>query len=447
LHTISLLCSAGAIAILVSLRAARAGSELDWITLEAGVTVAAMAVVISLGCSPAGMRDPAQIADNRLMAVEAGFNTMLDTLRPLMADLNSGILPSPAPPAPANPSLRSKRFSVRLIASDRNTLRADLHVIFTKRPKLLVSSPLGDFTVYAGCIDSAFPTKISAPLSSLHGRGISSPCTDQACSALALVAGINEGESHHERREDDEFSTSLKSVSTASNRKHRDTNQPSEQSLRLAMGMVANLNASQTTPLETFRPGTSAGVVPPKVAAEEPSILFALAGSHIQTIPGFELDHSGSIVSVQQAPGRKARTEALAKTCGCRRVSSMLYVKTNRTALVDNFGILRDHDDLERLCRPNFQQCISGTPRLAATSLGRNTDNSDSDYFSDEEAKQTPTDGYFQGLKEKRMGNENLQHLAVLFDSIQERDRCLSFFDAADLIPPTPKLESGYGEP
>jgi hypothetical protein len=209
--------------------------------------------------------------------------------------------------------------------------------------------------------------------------------------------------------------------------------------------MVASLNASQIGPLETFRPGSNAAVVPPKAAADEASILFAVAESHIQIFAGADLDHSASMVTVQNspAPGAMQRIEAMASSCGCRRAPSVPHSNAPGAAIDDNFGVLRSFDDLEKLCRPQFQSQWYGSPttRSPLVPLGRCCDNSDSDYMSDEEVKQTPTDGYLKDMKEKRAGNEGLQHLAVLFDSTQERDHCLSFFDAAGLIHAQPNLE------
>merc|ERR1719215_376934 len=103
--------------------------------MEAVFTVMALALVVFVGCSPTGVGDRAKDADVRLSVLEAAFNTMLDTLRPLMGDLGGGAAGCSEPVSPGGALVAFSRFSVRLITTDRNTLRCDLHVLCKDSPQ------------------------------------------------------------------------------------------------------------------------------------------------------------------------------------------------------------------------------------------------------------------------------------------------------------------------
>jgi hypothetical protein len=112
-------------------------------------------------------------------------------------------------------------------------------------------------------------------------------------------------------------------------------------------------------------------------------------------------------------------------------------------AEAESFGVLRSGDELERLCKAAPSLFLAGTPtRQLSKPLGRLSSDSDSDdsnatdverLESGETEKMLPAEGYFSEAK------YTSQHLAVVFDSVEERDRCLSLFEVAGLLPePSP---------
>jgi len=418
-------CASAILVLLLCLRAARALTDMNSasVEVEALTTYVAMIILVLVGCWPYGVRDRAWEADIRLLTLEAGFNCMLDSLRPLMGDLNGGILPSPMFPTPSgNPLLSSMLFPVRLISTDRNTLRAYIHAPGDSS-KLVVSCPLGNFALTAERVQSVFPTilGISAANPTLWNGGMGSPSSGQGLSAMAATVGINLGGGRQRRREDDEYSTSLASVSTASTLKRIGGNQPSEASLKLAMNMVAELNR-HGEPLEAFRAHQNAGMVPPKAPVDEPSLLFALLEDHVRFMLSAGPDHTHS--AAQVAGG----TEDGCRSCCSRQCAA------GALEAEDRFGVLRSRDSLERLC--TSPPTTAGTPaqfgtpsRPTATPLGRFSDSDSDGFLSDEEPKPNPADTYI-----KETCGEFSKHLAVLFDSVEERDRCLALFEM-----------SGYG--
>merc|ERR1712106_778815 len=79
-----------ALSFLGFVRSMRASGIGAWESVEAVFTILALTPVVFVGCSPTGVCDRAKDADVRLSVLEAAFNTMLDTLRPLMGDLGGG---------------------------------------------------------------------------------------------------------------------------------------------------------------------------------------------------------------------------------------------------------------------------------------------------------------------------------------------------------------------
>jgi len=415
--------------LLAIVRMLRLTGVASWVEVEAGITFVAMAVVVFAGCSPTGLRDRVKEADVRLTALEAAFNTMLDTLRPLMGDLHGGVAPPPVPTSPTNMLAACTRFSVRLISKDRNTLRANLHVFCKDVPQLFVHCPLANFTILSGSLDSVAPTELglnaSSPAVFAGGRTSLSPGMGQGLNAVAATMGINLGERRQRRREDDEYSTSLASCSTASTSRSKKINyQPSEASLRMAMGMVTTVCARQNEPLEAFRPTSSGAVIPAKAPVDEPSLLLALEADSVQIIAGFDPRSLDPSEASSWHPGLVASLEALLP----------LLKSEAPIAGAGSFGVLRDSDEMERLCRGGDVDTPSLWPSLP---LGRlSSDCSDSEgsaAMSDEDderriPRSIPAESY---LKE---ASSSSRHLAVLFDSVAERDRCLELFGVAGLL-------------
>jgi len=406
--------------------------------VETGFTFCAMAFMVFVGCSPTGVRDRVKEADVRLTALEAAFNTMLDTLRPLVGDLNGGVAPPPPARTPTSPLARANlmactRFSVRLITKDRNTMRADLHVFCKDRPQLAVYCPLGNFTIVSSIMDGVAPTELGMSAASPTMLAVSpNAASPLGLNAVAATMGINLGERRQRRREDDEYSTSLASCSTASTMRSKQHDyQPSEASLKLAMGMVTMVCARPSEPLEAFRPTVRGALVPPKAAMDEPSLLLALAAESVQILAGAD---------------PRTLDAAYSEVDPCREMcwipkGLVAHRKVNAPVAEESFGVLRSSDDLEKLCRLVPKAAGKPSSQPACTSLGRSASFSDSEgsnLSDDEELGKTRPPSLADGYLESLPANSS-QHLALVFDSNEDRDRCLSLFELAGLLPePSP---------
>jgi hypothetical protein len=189
------------------------------------------------------------------------------------------------------------------------------------------------------------------------------------------------------------------------------------------MGMVTTICTSSNEPLEAFRPTLRGAVFPPKAAQDEPSLLLAVAADSVQV----EAEH----------------TEERSKSFAFLESFLPLSKKEEPAGAVESFGVLRNAEQMECLCRavpPGASGLTTPTSRPMATPLGRLSSDSDSEApeLSDDDSprKHRPSaaDGYLS------QADVLAQHLAVVFDTVEERDRCLSLFEVAGLLPePSPE--------
>jgi len=181
---------------------------------EADLAISSVALVILVvfGCSPLSTRPRSSEADLRLSVIEAAFNALLDTLRPLMGDTRAAGLGAgtklPQPPLPlamtevpqGTEAASQSRFSVRLVTSDRNTLRATLHICGPSQQQkpskrepgaaaMCVSCALGGFSILAEHLEGATPMDLGASAAGAGELGghASSP---QGLTSLAATMGI-----------------------------------------------------------------------------------------------------------------------------------------------------------------------------------------------------------------------------------------------------------------
>lgn len=425
--------------------------------VEIAVSGVALVTLISLGCSPLGVRSRSSEVDLRLSVIEAGFNTLLDTLRPLVADMRSGPalgasrkiaeFPSQFAPPQSPHSITAAsggRFSVRLVTSDRNTLRATLHIcgpgqwsrpdaVAVKQDSgaaICVSCALGGFSIMAEHLEGATPMDLGASAvgTELGGHAGASP---QGLTSLAATMGINLGRDPRIRqRADDEVSVSLASVSTASTLRRGGNNGPSPAAMTKAMGMVSKLSARKD-PLEVFRVATGVdrsivgAVVPAKVPLDEPSLLLSLSEGKSDVLSGAQCPVQ-LMRFVADAPAERAWS-------ACRRLlRPSIHVPREAE---DNLGVLRSDMELRLLCHANKGVGPFGTAspssRPATTPCSRKED-SDLDTSSDDEERNrpNPVDGHLMTLS-----NHTSKHLAVIFDSIEDRNHCLAMLVQVRLMP------------
>jgi hypothetical protein len=186
------------------------------------------------------------------------------------------------------------------------------------------------------------------------------------------------------------------------------------------MNMVAKVNAKQLEPLEAFRPTIQGSVLPPKAAVDEPSLLIALTSDSVKVLATSDEQSSDPSQYFESA---RANAQASAKA---------------DDTIAESFGVLRSSEQLERLCRAPPS---SDTPHSIAESTGRRRSGSESDsdgsqMSADELRKarspQSAADGY---LNQAGYTYYSSQHLALVFDSTEERDRCLSLYELYGLMP------------
>ncbi|CAE6972493.1 unnamed protein product [Symbiodinium natans] len=369
-------------------------------------------LLVAFECRPSKELRRSELVDQRLEALEAGFNAMLDTLRPLLGQSGRPAFATQAqakvPGGIGQPALL-ERFSVRLITAERFTLRGSL-TILQEQCGILVSCPLGDFDLVANGLEGALPADLGKTAA---GEGESMALSPQPASgwAAALAARFTSREARP-RRDDD-----LASVSTASTLT-RGKGQVDEASLHLALAMVAALSRCGSQPLEVFRAlGSGSAVVPPKVSYDEPSLVLAMAEDQLSCHPC----HQG-----------------VSQGGGCFQGAGGLVIK-------DRFGVVRDPGEMRQLCTDEemghslstswVQLLVSDShdsPRSSAASQGSGSE----DELSHAGASKWPssTRSNSRGTK---LFSVAPHHLALVFDSFAARDRCLELI--RQVLPlPTP---------
>ncbi|CAE7769064.1 unnamed protein product, partial [Symbiodinium pilosum] len=129
-----------------------------------------------------------ELVDQRLEALEAGFNAMLDTLRPLLGQSGRPTFASQAqakiPGSIGQPTV--ERFSVRLITAERFTLRGTL-TILQDTCSILVSCPLGAFDLVANGVEGAMPTDLGRTAAGDGEAMVLSPPAREGASSWAAA--------------------------------------------------------------------------------------------------------------------------------------------------------------------------------------------------------------------------------------------------------------------
>eukprot|EP00434_Breviolum_minutum_P040899 symbB.v1.2.036363.t1/scaffold5117.1/size30692/2 len=290
----------------------------DGQNLQAAEASALLLCVFALlmACAPGKEMRRSELVDQRLEALEAAFNALLDTLRPLLG-----------PAAP--PALQSsgERFSVRMVTSERFTLRGTLTI--SQECSLQISCPLASFNLVASGLEGAVPTELgrcaagevdSMTLSPPRPQGIWATTLGMRFTRQILGSSFVSFHSHGQvemkhrspertRRDDD-----LASVSTASTL----TRGKNQASLHLALAMVTALNRRQAEPLEVFFAKTL--MAPPKAAYDEPAIVLSLAEDQLTCQAGF-----GAFGPEMSSQGRGCFRQRTVTKDNCLRHLSNLF--------------------------------------------------------------------------------------------------------------------------
>jgi len=320
--------------------AAASGGLPMWDWIGPALSTVSIAACVLCGCSPGVARPRQEEADFRLMEVETAVNTLLDVLRPLLLQHRDAGRHS-APPIP-RPLLEERGpVSVRLVTSSMSTLRGFLCVSPAKDDTpatLRIICPLAGLFFTTDQVSSATTTDLSGP--GVHAGSLTGLGANTNSPSLWLASGFGAHPMRDRRRQDDEVSLSLASASTASTLNCRDGTQVDEASMILGMSVASGLCSQAQRPFEVFRVHNSGGFMPPKAAAAEPALLFALPQESVR-----------ELTAARQRKAASCLCNTALSGCKWRRCSSSTSTPTSsQHPTLDNFGVLRTSADLCKLC-------------------------------------------------------------------------------------------------
>eukprot|EP00928_Gymnodinium_smaydae_P045473 TRINITY_DN30309_c0_g1_i1.p1 TRINITY_DN30309_c0_g1~~TRINITY_DN30309_c0_g1_i1.p1 ORF type:complete len:1168 (-),score=137.41 TRINITY_DN30309_c0_g1_i1:506-4009(-) len=456
------------------------------------LVIAILAVLISVffGCAPNLARPRTVEADARLASLEAAFGAMLDALRPLLAVAVRELPPSPgdsdicggdasAMGADQWAKLLAETFSVRLLTSDRLTLRATAQVvIMNQQAALCISCPLADFTIVAPLIDQAVKTNLgrsaaaitellSAPFDiGFSGNGMTSSLslTSWAAALVSSRQGPRRGQ------QDDEVSISIMSASTASTLNRGGTGTRDEFALHFAMGTVTALGRRQCQPLEAFKLNPSVftsrycGVLPPKISDDEPSLLLSLGISGLRLDGGGEPPQDSKLSLCHRVCSRLATflVRRLSRLSACCKRSRAPSKSANAdhddaSALIrETHGVLRTAEELRLLTCSLLEAqsrrhtpaspTIPDSPPDSSVSVGSSDDESvghrgcAGSYGLRANARryQSPTRPHLSASGGNSTRSQPC-HLALIFDTYKDRDRYHKLLQDVQLLRAEPR--------
>jgi len=437
------------------------------------IMVVGTLVLVLWGCSPWTHHPQQDLVDERFGALESAFNTMLDTLRPLLGDMqdaaplqpsttrqntapNSGLSMAAlqrhsAEVADASwlaqavlqdddssASLDSKVWSVRLLTSERLTLRAELRLtpVPMARPEkgtvvgghlpqqysLQITCHLAGVELRTNKVLSSSTTTLGRsvaaaadhcqPVSPTHSRGAVPSLWNQYFDSSAQA----QLQQAARRRQDDEVSCSLASISTASTLRTRG-GQVDEAALQRGLSMVRSLAAKRNCPLELF---SGPARRPPKAAADDFALLLGVQQEDpLSAAKGF----------VEMPLRLKLWTKAT------RMLRSGNAVLEPLQGDKDTNGLLHSSVDLNRLCRSGAHVSGSGPMESIGNRARNHADSPRSDassVCSDVEVDLQPN-SYLQHMQGARHDSPTIKHVVVLFDTVKERALCQKMLREAKL--------------
>lgn len=426
----------------------------SWIEAEVALVVLALVVLVAVDCRPSKALGRLEVVDLRFEALESAFNAMLDTLRPLLGRRAESQWSTKEEAAV---SMVEERFTVRLLTSERQTLRGCLRLVQEDgRYQVHVTCPLASFDLCAWRLEGTMPTEFGCSAAgdadglavTSPSRAVTSPSRAGLLPAWASsLASRLGGQSPPRRsRTDDE---DLASVSTASTLKRDGKNQVDEASLHLALAMVNAMNRRKQEPLEVFRaigPPEVRGrvILPPKVTSDEPGLVLALAEDRFECTTSRPCASFGAVPEVPLVPRcfNKPKQEA---SLPCRLEQ-------------DRLGLVREPPEMRSLCGKgdtaedssagrlsphrlsdstrDIQVNVDDSPRSWAASIGSGGGSgagsdreTEDDNISETRAGSTSPKWPLTPSRCKRYSKifgSAPRHLALLFDSWSARDRCLA---------------------
>eukprot|EP00927_Polykrikos_kofoidii_P035913 TRINITY_DN30400_c0_g2_i1.p1 TRINITY_DN30400_c0_g2~~TRINITY_DN30400_c0_g2_i1.p1 ORF type:complete len:1175 (-),score=174.41 TRINITY_DN30400_c0_g2_i1:69-3443(-) len=460
-------CAVGIFTVLGIARLIRAcvadhESLILWLFAEAAVSIFAAFVMLFVGCAPWCNRSRVAEADMRLAALEAAFNALLDSLKPLLTDPPRDLPPSPGDMQSRNaPGQDRKSFSIRLITASRLTLRATLELRQSPQvgvsedatAELCVSCALGEFCVIAPRLERAVSTdlgrsaagnaELPASPSVVPGGGPSTfglPGLSLTAWANAMVAARQSPQ----RRQDDEMSISMASASTASTLQSRgEKGVRDEAVLHLAMGTVQALGRFRGEPLEAFRADVPGSVVPPKTHVDEPALLLSFQAGCVRVVGSAE-------PPPPQLPTKGDRGPLSVPVLCCSNSVDLESGQSKDAGVRDRFGVLRNSAELRRLCSSSSShKSRLGTPETPSTpprtrnmnvgSVAESLPETDDEELNDCSSRSlSPVkSGRFSPVNIGVQGEQlQLTHLAIIFDTYRERNQCRKMLQDCRLVPP-----------
>lgn len=351
------------------------------------------ALSLLAACTPGKEMHRSELVDRRLEALEAAFNALLDTLRPLLG-------PSAQPTCAAQGKVEAQsssqeRFGVRMITSERLTLRGTL-TILQDDCGLRVSCPLGSFELVASGLEGAVQAELGrSAAGEVDGMILLPPRAqgDSWASFMRKLLGNQKSSEPRARRDDD-----LASVSTASTLT-RGKNQVDEASLHLALAMLKAMNRHHCEPLEVFFAQRDLFLAPPKAPYDEPSIVLALAEDQLTCYASFGKESSAA--------------------SRCFRRSARITE--------DHFGVVRDPSEMRQLCTDEEQGPVGRVSSAHLDESPRSYAASQGSYSEDEgiSSKGKWPSSTRSGGGYSKLFSAAPQHLALVFDTLVARDRCL----------------------
>jgi len=227
----------------------------------------------------------------------------------------------------------------------------------------------------------------------------------------------------------------------------------------MAANLLATLSSRRKYPLETFASPSrgGCGVMPPKATVDEACLVLALESSKLQISPG--VVRSLLLLSRRRLQGQNPLPAAVATATAASRATIGGSGKTTtprgtngggrgysyELSLLepkDDLGVLRDGRELERLLHPDLNR--QGSPDSPRSDGGASCGSwSDLEQESGSPSFGPPRVATPRGEENTATPKTPPKHLAMLFDTVAERDCCLSVLRSVGLLPKTFQ----FGEP
>lgn len=403
-------CAAVLLAVLGLFRALRfvladrEGEEASviWMVVEVVGAVKAMSILVFVGCSHTQARLRSVEVELRLHELEAAFNAMLDILRPLLeSDSSASAAMDVVGTRSLNGGTQSAtngQFRIRLVTSERQTLRAMLSLGVQGKQPFSVACSTAGVTLTAEQAVNATPTDLRG--GGRAGGRPEMPLQNSSAPGWAAALLTRFGNP----RQDDAYAVSLSSASTAVTASSRNGNQVDDTTMYLVTGMVTMVCSRKSEPLEVLRcvDAGGLGLLPPKAFVEEPCLILAVAKGDVTLCRDIEVADP---------------------------LGAMLSRALRGSASTDSIGLLSSGAQLRQLLEPEAgsKDDCADSPRSSGASNGTIT-------LAEREGAFTFAAAADGDPCLKSAAIPDLEHIVMLFDSYSERDLCLSSMRGLGLL-------------